>query len=354
MRIVIQGFCLLLCICLMVQCVSTSGDVQVPIDAPPFKKLSQYHFFTGKLAQLQANTGVLPYDLNSPLFSDYAHKARFVWMPAGSSAKYREEKVLDFPVGAVLIKNFYYEDDESTVDTERRIIETRLLINRAKGWEAHSYVWDKSQKEAHLDIVGDIVPVEWKNKGSEAMQTNYIIPNKNQCKGCHSYDQKLAPIGPKVRNLNKEFSYAEGAANQLDKWAEMGYLQGYQKGMDTPKAAVWDRPSDPLHERAMAYLDINCGHCHNPHGPGGTTGLNLVYGAEVDLNLGVNKPPVAAGRATGGYSYSIVQGHADQSIMPHRMASDEPGVMMPELGRTLVHEEGVELITQWINTMPEL
>ena len=333
------------------QCATSDGTVQMDINAKPFEKLSQYHFFTGKLANLQANENVLEYELNSPLFSDYAHKKRFVWMPEGVSAKYDTKNMLDFPTGAVLIKNFYYENDETNESAGKRIIETRLLVNRTKGWEGHSYVWNEKQTEAKLDIIGGVVSVDWKDISGKAMHANYIIPNKNQCKGCHSYKQKILPIGPKVRNLNRKFAYADGEKNQLDKWSETGYLTGYNPTDQHQKAAQWDNPLDSLHSRAMAYLDINCGHCHNPHGPGGTTGLNLVYGALLDLNVGVNKPPVASGRASGGRASSIVKGHPEKSIMTYRMASDEPGVMMPELGRTMVHEEGVLLITEWISKM---
>lgn len=333
------------------QCSNSAKPVSVEIDEPPYVRLSQYHFFKGKLADLSPNDGVVPYDLNSPLFTDYAHKARFVWMPEGISATYKTGEVFDFPLETVLIKNFYYKNDENDPTAGKRIIETRLLIHRDKGWEAHSYVWNDKQTEATLDIVGDIIPVSWKNKDGKTMQANYIIPNKNQCKGCHSYDQKIMPIGPKARNLNKTYSYADSEENQLTKWQSIGYLKGLKNINQSPKAAQWDNPSDALHQRAMAYLDINCGHCHNPHGPGGTTGLNLVYGAPLDLNVGINKAPVATGRASGGHRYSIVKGEPENSIMTFRIASDEPGVMMPELGRTLVHKEGLALITEWIAAM---
>ncbi|MCB0703923.1 MAG: hypothetical protein KDC34_01380 [Saprospiraceae bacterium] len=337
---------------LLAKCTQTQKGVSVNISEAPFERLSQYHFFVGDPSALQPNTGVLPYDLNTPLFSDYAHKARFVWLPPGTSAAYTTDHVLDFPVGAVLIKNFYFEKDERDPATERRLIETRLLVHRESGWEAHSYIWNARQTDAELDIVGDIVAIDWTNTEGQAMHADYIIPNKNQCKGCHSYKQKLEPIGPKVRNLNRSFAYADGTSNQLEKWAETGYLTGFDPAAQHPKAAVWNAPNEyPLHQRATAYLDINCGHCHNPFGPGGTTGLNLVYGAPIDLNLGVNKPPVATGRASGGRSYSIVKGAPDQSILLYRMESDETGVMMPELGRTMVHAEGISLIREWIQNM---
>ena len=351
MRLFQTSFVLLSFAFLLQYCSPGITGVQLDTQAPPFEKLSDYHFFKGPLADLNSNEGVLPYDLNTPLFSDYAQKARFIWMPAGQSASYREDQVLEFPVGTVLIKNFFYENEAGKAEEGRRIIETRLLVHREKAWEAHSYVWNKSQDEANLDVVGDIIPIHWKDKLGAAQKVNYIIPNKNQCKGCHSYDQKLEPIGPKARNLNKPFPYPEGSQNQLEKWTALGYLTGYKPDIPAPQMVQWDNPKEPVHERAMAYLDVNCGHCHNPHGPGGTTGLNLVYEAPLDLNLGINKPPVATGRASGGHQYSIVKGQPEQSILAYRMQSTEPGIMMPELGRTLAHQEGLALIQEWIRQM---
>ena len=94
---------------LLSRCQLGNKGIQIPVE--PYEKLSQYQFFKGNLADLQPNDRVIPYDLNSPLFSDYAHKARFVWMPEGTSASYTTESVLDFPKGAAIIKNFYYEND---------------------------------------------------------------------------------------------------------------------------------------------------------------------------------------------------------------------------------------------------
>src|SRR6478609_4393001 len=104
---------LLLCTCIVIfnQCKISNAKVTVDIDAKPFEKLSEYHFFKGDLKELIPNDRVLPYDLITTLFSDYAQKARFVWMPEGTSAKYSKNEVLDFPVGTVLIKNFYYNKD---------------------------------------------------------------------------------------------------------------------------------------------------------------------------------------------------------------------------------------------------
>jgi hypothetical protein len=109
--------------------------------------------------------------------------------------------------------------------------------------------------------------------------------------------------------------------------------------------------SAPLAQRARAYLDVNCAHCHNPEGPAHTSGLDLSWSQSDPALWGVLKRPVAAGRGSAGFEFSIEPGHPERSILVHRMASDDPGVMMPELGRTLVDERGVALMREWIAGM---
>lgn len=345
--VVMLGFLLMV----FPNCKMGNEAVNIDFGEQPYEKLSDYGFFKGNLANLHPNDRVLPYDLNSPLFSDYAHKARFVWMPEGKTASYTTDHVLDFPEGAVLIKNFYYNHDESSLSAGKRIMETRLLINRGEEWEALGYIWNEEQTEAYYEIVGEIKEVTWKNEEGTAKRVDYIIPNKNQCKGCHAYDGKQKPIGPKVRNLNKDYAYADGTMNQLAKWTSMGYLAGYVPGDEHPSVAVWDNEQSDLHSRAMAYLDINCGHCHNPKGAANTSGLHLVADNPMDMTLGIYKATVSAGAGTGGHQYSIVPGNPEESIMVYRMKSTNPGAMMPEVGRRLVHDEGVALIADWIEGM---
>src|SRR6218665_3111216 len=98
------------------------------------EKLSEYGFFTGTLSSLNPVEDVLPYSLNTPLFSNYAEKLRFIQLPAGTSAVYNDSIVFDFPVGTILIKNFYYPLDFRKPDKGRRILETRLLVHNTKGW----------------------------------------------------------------------------------------------------------------------------------------------------------------------------------------------------------------------------
>ena len=302
------------------------------------------------MRDLVPNKRILLFEPITPLFSDYAEKARFVYIPEEESAKYHEADVFGFPVGTAFIKNFYYSHDFRDESKGRKIIETRLLVKREEGWDALPYIWNDEQTEAFLEIAGGMERVQWIDmKGNEMDLKTYTIPNKNQCKGCHVDDGKFKPIGPKARNLNFEIEYADGKMNQLEKWKQMGFLSDAPEAKNAPKMADWDNPeSSSLHDRALAYLEINCGTCHSPTGPANTSGLHLTTYEKNPANLGICKSSVAAGRGSGGFLYDIVPGKPDESILVFRMESTDPGIMMPELGRHLVHQEGVELVREWI------
>lgn len=349
-----HSFTLLVFALLIVSCKQVSDNAKVQIEEKAYDKLSDYHFFTGKLSDLQPNQGVLPYELITPLFTDYAHKKRFVWMPKDSFAVYNNEEVFDFPVGTALIKNFYYPADFRKPEGDKRIIETRILIRKIDGWDALPYVWNDEQTEAYLKVVGGDAQVDWINEKGENCKVNYSIPNKNQCKSCHWINGKFSPIGPKARNINCDMVYHGQKRNQLEMWSVQGYLKGQDCPAMEPKVAKWDdSTSGSLEERARAYLDVNCAHCHRAEGPANTSGLFLTYNETSSEKLGFFKTPVAAGRGAGENKYDLVPGHAEQSILIHRMNSIDPGVMMPELGRKMIHKEGVELISNWINSLPE-
>lgn len=338
-----------------IQCKQQNKNVHVDINSKPFEKLSEYHFFKGKISDLIPNEGVLPYDLITPLFTDYAEKARFVWMPKGTSAKYNKDEVLDFPEGTVLIKNFYYFHDAAKPEKGKRIIETRLLIKEKKDWNAVAYVWNKNQNDAFLNIVGETTDVNWKDMNGNHQAIKYNVPNKNQCKNCHNIDNVLMPIGPKIRNLNHAYKYIEGSKNQLQKWTEEGYLNGYVDSENIEnKLAKWDDiHSGTIEERAKGYLEINCSHCHNPKGSANNSGLYLTLSDKNPESWGIMKSPVAAGKGSGDRMYDVIPGKPEESILTYRLESTELESMMPELGRSTVHHEGVALVKEWILKMKE-
>src|SRR5690606_5777463 len=188
----------------------------------PYDNLSDYNFFEGNIAQHNPVYGVVPYEPISSLFTDYAHKKRFIWMPENVSASYvSDTEVLNFPVGTILIKTFYYDNVLPANTT--RIIETRLMIKKETEWVFANYVWNTGQTEASLDLSGSFTFIEWTQDG-ETLSTNYRIPSETECHTCHKKSEIPIPIGPKPQNLNKLFNYETGSQNQLQKLVDMGYL----------------------------------------------------------------------------------------------------------------------------------
>ncbi|RYF59495.1 MAG: hypothetical protein EOO39_33180 [Cytophagaceae bacterium] len=316
------------------------------------EKLSDYGFFAGSPAEQRPSAGVVPYALNTPLFTDYAEKLRFVKLPAGKSVAYNDSAVLAFPLGTTLIKTFYYPVNFRDPAKGRRLIETRLLVHQPEGWKALDYVWNDEQTDAFLEVAGDTKTVSYIDKEGISQQHPYVIPNLNQCKGCHNRNEVMTPIGPSVRQLNGELGYGKKAENQLAHWQQTAMLTGMPALDKCPKAPIWnDDKTGSINDRARIWLDINCAHCHNPKGPAMTSGLDLSVSATDPTALGLMKTPVAAGRGSGGRSYDIVPGKPNESILIYRLHSTDPGVMMPELGRKTVHTESLELIRAWITAM---
>lgn len=324
-----------------------------PSSSAPKMYLSQYGFFSGNIAEQIPGEGVVPYQLNTPLFTDYAEKLRFVRFPDGETVSFNDTQVLNFPVGTSIIKTFFYYNDARKPDKGRRLIETRLLLHEEDGWKALAYHWNENQSDAVLEVAGGTADVKFVNASGQKKKLTYLMPNLNQCKGCHSWDGAMRPIGPSARQLNGDLDYGHGQINQLEHWSAEGYLTGLPADhTEIPRIAVWDDPSTgSLDDRARAWLDINCAHCHNPHGPASTSGFFLDIHQTDPAVYGVFKNPVAAGRGSGNREFDIHPGKPDESILVYRIDSDDPGIMMPEVGRTQIHEEGVALIREWISQM---
>ena len=315
-------------------------------------KLSDYGFFEGHMANQNPVPGVMPYDVSAELFSDYALKSRFIALPKNQQLVYQKDGTFNFPQESVLIKTFYYPEKFRNSNQGFRLIETRLLINTQEGWTGFPYVWNLEQTEAYLEIAGKRLNVSFIDPAGQLTNFEYSVPNFNQCKGCHVNQSRMIPIGPKVRLLNHDFDYDDGKMNQLEKWNTLGMISGLPRISSLPHTPDYnDLESGSIEERARALIDINCAHCHRLGAPGETSGLFLNIEETDPTRLGIHKTPVAAGRGSGDLDYTIVPGQPDKSIMVYRMASTDPGIMMPELGRKLVHKEGVELVKKWIKEM---
>jgi uncharacterized repeat protein (TIGR03806 family) len=316
----------------------------------PPKLLSEFGLFSDMRTQKPAK-GVIPFAINTPLFSDHALKFRFVHVPEGQAASYDADEVFEFPVGTALIKTFAFPADLRKPGLDVGLIETRLLVRHEDGWHAWAYLWNEDETDAGLTIAGAKVPVDTVALDGSQLSFTYSVPNRNQCKGCHALDGEIVPIGPKARNLNGDFAYRHGEQNQLAHWRGAGILEGAPTPEQAPAVPDWRDEAQPLEARARAWLDVNCAHCHRRHGPASNSGLFLTYGEHDPVALGVRKRPVAAGRGAADRRFDIAPGDPADSILLYRVESTEPGVMMPELGRSLADHDAVELLRAWIAGM---
>lgn len=338
-------FCFIVGLAFVYSC-KKDGDDPGPTNGPfVFEtNLSAYGFFTGSMKDLQPAADVFPYELSTPLFSDHTIKHRFIKLPAGKTIGYRSTGIVDFPAGTIIIKNFSSLDGSGN---EKRI-ETRILLLDPydNEWKVMNYLWNDAQTEAVKHITGKNLNIQVKDESGTVINTQYKVPNTNDCKGCHTNNAVIQPIGPRIRALNFTPSFLPG--NQLQDWASKGYLTGLP-GSGVPQLPVWnDAVHFTLNERARAYLDMNCAHCHSDGGPASYTGYWLSYEVTDSTKLGVRKVPIAAGPGSGTLKYDIYPGYADSSIVIFRMNSTAPGIAMPELARSIVHEQGVQLIRDWI------
>ena len=325
---------------------SCGGVQHFQADAYP-AQLSAWGLFEKSGSALRPHADTHVYNINTPLFSDYALKLRTVHLPDGTQVSYDAYEAFDFPVGSIVTKTFFYAADgevSSSSDgftevnlSEYTLVETRLLVKQSGGWDALPYVWQGD--DAYLDLTGELIPMELGDQ-----RFAYHVPSKNECGGCHITNHtsgELRPIGLKARHI---------PAIEQQRWADAGLLVGTPETF--PQNARFSDAQAPVEHRARSYLDANCGHCHNAAGAADTSGLLLDY-ADLSLRqMGLCKPPIAAGRGSGGRRYSIVPGQPDASILTYRMETNDPGRRMPEIGRAIAHTEGIQLIENWIAQLP--
>lgn len=352
-------------------------------------KLSDYNLFldpgdptTG------SNEQGIPYDLSTPLFTDYATKYRFVFVPEGKVATYSDHEVIEFPVGTVLVKTFSMPENTANRGSNETHIETRLLIHRSDGWTALPYYWD-SETDASYIVTGKSVEMAITHDG-ESLEFEYAVPQKNQCTNCHAVvpvldkndpqDKRKSifkPIGPKARFLNYDYDYGSQVENQLAHWESEGILTSVPVDKTTIKSApIFDDTTvlsnltnEELTVMARGYLDINCAHCHRQEltipedsyaGAAGDSGLTVEFNRDYDADpgkFGICKTAVAGGYPADENGYNqyprdVIPQHADRSYLLYRMNTNDGRHKMPELGQGSIHKEGVELIKAWINALP--
>lgn len=333
-----------------------AGALEIPLEETP-KKLSEWHLFSD-LAKLAPAKGVIPYEMRSPLFTDYAEKQRFLYVPEGKQIGYSELEAWRFPVGSILVKDFSYPRDPNDPKKGLRHLETRLMIHRKAGWVPEVYVWNDEQTDATRDVTGETIAVTRLVEDGKTSKFNYDVPSRAECRKCHGTPTPIEgaeatrTLGPMTPQLNMEHDYGDGMVNQIDHLAKLGLFD--KKPEAASKRLSFALPEDrkaPVSERARAYLHANCAHCHAKKGEVFEKELWLDYAStapEADpYAWGVCKKPTSAGNAECDSDLDIVPGDPDASLLVCRMEAKGKGRMAP-LGRNLAHTEGIALVRAWI------
>ena len=330
---------------------SDVSPVVVDLSAVPFEKLSDYHFFSGELKNQIPSTDVIPYEPISSLFTDYAHKKRFVWIPKGAKATYNgDDNILELPVGSAIIKTFYYDNVQPSNTT--KIIETRIMIRKEGGWIFADYVWNDDQTEAYMDLNSSVRNIE------------YRIPNEAQCIVCHKtksyinnvYTQTNIPIGIKPQNLNKPYNYGSETVNQLTKWIQLGILENnFNLPTEENTTVNYNDVSKPLEKRVRSYFDINCAHCHTENGHCDYRPMRFSFSETNNnlTNMGVCVDSQDMQDFASELNKIVTPRRVNQSMLYHRVNTVDETYRMPLHGRTIIHTEGVTLIEEWINSLDD-
>ncbi|MEL6674932.1 MAG: hypothetical protein AAFR61_22180 [Bacteroidota bacterium] len=290
------------------------------------QNLSAYGIFRETPADLLPSDGFHLLELSSILFTDYAHKQRLVKVPPGTQINRMSDGSLLYPDGTMLTKTFFYYQDERDRSLGKRIIETRLLIKESGTWNLATYLWNEAQTEAVLTWEGFDTPVNWIAADGTPFSTRYHVPNQNECITCHQSQSKMTPIGPRLRNLNREVVRKGNRLNQLSHLQAEGVLNDFSVSQ-VAEIVDYADPMVPLADRGRAYLEMNCAHCHHP--------LGWEASAERDFDFRYETPLDQSGILFG--EEEILEAVVDRE--------------MPFIGTTLLDQEGVALLIEYIESL---
>ena len=292
-------------------------------------KLADLKIFRGNPSDLIPNTTSHEYSLSTPLYSDYAQKFRTISLPEGAQMTYNGEGLLQFPDNTVISKTFFYYNDERDPSKGKKLLETRILIKTNGTWDMGNYLWNEDQTEAELSNEAPVIQVNWVDSSGSGQSVGYKVPFSVNCTQCHDVNNTTIPIGPKARNLN----FVYNGKNQLQYFIDKGLLSGAPAISEIERLPDWLDDSFTLTERAKAYMDVNCAHCHQPSGY-----HNSNQGVRPDF------------RYETSYADSNVEDFkADIRL---RVETDPAyGPSMPLVGITQLHTEGVDLIQAYIDSL---
>lgn len=330
------------------------------------KTLAESGLFAN-VAKHQMQPGVIPYSVNSPLWSDGAQKKRFFAVPhdageAGAPPKISAggNRGWSFPEQTVLVKSFSVDLVEGD-SKSRRWIETRFLHRENKEWVGYSYRWNNEQTDATLvDKAGLDINFTVQSTDGTKVDRKWRYPSRAECMVCHSRAANYV-LGLSTPQMNRVHDYASGggvADNQLRTLEHLGYFKLKRKGGkdapfnadDHPRLADPYDDSELLAERALSYLHSNCAQCHVAAG-GGNSQMILSFGTASEKQNLINADPLHD-RFGIADAKLVAPGSPDRSLLLQRIARRGHG-QMPQLATSLVDERAVALFTEWIRSLPD-
>ncbi|MFO0934420.1 MAG: PQQ-dependent sugar dehydrogenase [Planctomycetota bacterium] len=297
--------------------------------------------------------GLVPYDVQMPLWSDDAVKARWVALPGTATVGWSQDGAWSFPVQTVLVKSFDLPlvagNPASAVP-----VETRVLLLTPSGWEGYSYRWRDDGTDADLLPAGStrVLTITDPSAPAGTRSQTWTFPSRTDCLRCHTAAVGRV-LGLSTRQLNGDFDYGVVGGrvdNQLRTWSGIGMFSG---GIPSPSSLPahprMDDGAATVAARARAYLDTNCAPCHRPGGP---TPVTIDLRSTVPVgSMGVVGATPQAGGLGLPTPLLVAPGSRNGSVLWLRMQATD-GNRMPPLGTVRVHVEGSDLVGDWIDAGP--
>ncbi len=339
-----------------------------PTPPKPFpRRLSE----TGLFASTQDHrpaTGVIPYSVNAPLWSDGAEKDRFIALPGDSQIEFDDviyphgpdyaDRGWRFPDGTVLVKTFSLALDTSRPNDLTRL-ETRLLHYRqmpgnddeygAQFWNGYTYVWNDEQTDAELLESGGLdrtLQIRDAAAAGGLREQVWRFPSRTECALCHTMASKYI-LGVTTMQMNREHDYGGHRENQLAVLERLGIFREKLPAVpdELPRLVDYRRPDQPLHLRARAYLHSNCAHCHRKWG-GGNAEFELHASIPLTQTQAVNTRP-----GQGSFQLSdpriLLPGDPERSLVLKRMQLQGLG-RMPHIATHVEDREATAMLREWI------
>ena len=307
--------------------------------------LSETGIFTDT-ASLTTAPGVIEYALRHEHWVDGARMRRWIAVPGASQITFSAGEAWTLPLGTVLAKHFEIELRQGDPSSLKRL-ETRVLVHEEQGWAGYTYRWNAGGTEAEI-LPGAASEVLTVDLGGSTRSQTWSYPSRTDCFRCHTQAAGFT-LGLRARQLNRNFDFSAATDNQLRTWNHIGLFSsdlGAASQYDT-LAALSDTNAT-LEERARAYLDVNCAHCHLPNGPA-PGGLDLRHETAVGSMSLVGVRP-SAGDLGLTDAFRIKAGAKESSVLWERLRRTDTA-RMPPLATGVVDDEAVSVLGAWVDAM---